>query len=63
MGQQPVIIADYIIILTCPGTVKHYAEKLWNFLNLEAVLKKCEKAKDKSNKPPPPKPRQTEFCF
>jgi len=28
MGQQPVIIADYCIALTCPGTVKHYSGKL-----------------------------------
>ena len=165
MGQQPVIIADYSIALTCPGTVKHYSGKLrmviadvwidnkikrmtflsnnmtwaassicelyksrwaievffkeikqtlqladfmgtsenavkwqiwtalltylllrfiawkhqwkhsfhrlftlirailWNFLNLEAVLKACEKGKSQSNKPPPPVPKQMEFYF
>lgn len=165
MGQQPVIIADYSIALTCPGTVKHYSGKLrmviadiwvdnklkrmaflsnnmtwaassicelyksrwaievffkeikqtlqladfmgtsenavkwqiwtalltylllrfiawkhqwkhsfhrlftlirailWNFLNLETVLKACEKVKNKSNKPPPPVPKQMEFYF
>ena len=36
---------------------------LWNFLNLEAVLKACEKVKSKSNKPPPPVPKQMEFYF
>ena len=165
MGQQPVIIADYSIALTRPGTVKHYSGKLrmvianvwidnkikrmtflsnnvtwaassicelyksrwaievffkeikqtlqladfmgtsenavkwqiwtalltylllrfiawkhqwkhsfhrlftlirailWNFLNLETVLKACEKVKSKSNKPPPPVPKQMEFYF
>lgn len=28
MGQQPVIIADYIVLLACPTTAKHYPEKL-----------------------------------
>ena len=36
---------------------------LWNFLNLEAVLKACEKVKSKSNKPPPTVPKQIEFYF
>lgn len=165
MGQQPVIIADYSIALTCPGTVKHYSGKLrmviadvwgdnklkrmtflsnnmtwaassicelyksrwaievffkevkqtlqladfmgtsenavkwqiwtalltylllrfiawkhqwkhsfhrlftlirailWNFLNLEAVLKAWEKGKSQSNKPPPTVPKQMEFYF
>ncbi|MBE6380657.1 MAG: transposase [Lentisphaerae bacterium] len=36
---------------------------LWNFLNLEAVLKACEKGKSQSNKLPPPAPKQMEFYF
>lgn len=28
MGQQPVIIADYIVLLACPTTANHYPEKL-----------------------------------